>query len=287
MTSENGKGMTKESAGLTREEDIAYARGMEEAAKLVEYRGQCAVQMINAEERLDEKKSYAWDALQHAITIRAKIKPSPEPSAAGQEMAGWRCYWCDTLFVDTLAAEKHFGPPHSGKPAPECYRLLQRELDDLKSRQSPEPSADRRGWKPRRFEDRIGVTAGVEEAGGHHGIRSEQSAEIAGGAAARENTMDVQVRSADSGERLPHPQEEMPDLARQVEPSAGSAELWGTGWIYGNNYKRRAIVIEAKGDDGEPWYRAEDGTPWSSFDVTYRPDAAPSASAGSAEKGTK
>ena len=49
---------------------------LEEAAKLVEYRGQCAVAMINAEERIEEKKAYAWDALQHGIAIR-ELKPSP------------------------------------------------------------------------------------------------------------------------------------------------------------------------------------------------------------------
>ena len=45
------------------------ARGMRKAAELVKYRGQCAVAMINAEERIEEKKSYAWDALQHGIAV--------------------------------------------------------------------------------------------------------------------------------------------------------------------------------------------------------------------------
>lgn len=42
----------------------------ERCAAFVQHRGQCAVQMINADERIDEKKSYAWDAWQHAIAIR-------------------------------------------------------------------------------------------------------------------------------------------------------------------------------------------------------------------------
>ena len=51
-----------------------------EAAKIIERRGVCAVTMINAEERLEEKKAYAWDALQHAIELRALASQQPESS---------------------------------------------------------------------------------------------------------------------------------------------------------------------------------------------------------------
>lgn len=51
---------------------------LEEIAQFITYRGQCAVQMINADERIEEKKAYAWDCLQHAMAIRArKSKPAP------------------------------------------------------------------------------------------------------------------------------------------------------------------------------------------------------------------
>ena len=53
---------------------------LEEAAKLVDYRGQCAVQMINAEERIEEKKAYAWDALQHGAAIRDLKRTGPHGS---------------------------------------------------------------------------------------------------------------------------------------------------------------------------------------------------------------
>jgi hypothetical protein len=56
---------------VAQEAEAALKGAYEKAAKLIEYRGQCAVQMINAEERIEEKKSYAWDCLQHAIAIRA------------------------------------------------------------------------------------------------------------------------------------------------------------------------------------------------------------------------
>ena len=45
------------------------ARGMRKAAEMIKYRGKCAVAMINAEERIDEKKAYAWDATHHSIAI--------------------------------------------------------------------------------------------------------------------------------------------------------------------------------------------------------------------------
>lgn len=46
---------------------------------------------------------------------------------------GWRCYWCNVLFTDRAKAEIHFGRAHSGKPTPECYRLLEREIADLRA----------------------------------------------------------------------------------------------------------------------------------------------------------
>lgn len=51
---------------------------------------------------------------------------------------------------------------------------------------------------------------------------------------------------------------------------------WGTGWLIGNNYKVRGKVLDAVGsEEKEPWYIAEDGTRWSGFDVSYRPDTLP------------
>jgi len=51
-------------------------------------------------------------------------------------------------------------------------------------------------------------------------------------------------------------------------------EGFGTGWILGNNYRRRARISKTVGaPHGEPWYEADDGTHWSSYDVTFRPDA--------------
>lgn len=50
---------------------------LEEAAAHVQHRGVCAVQMINADERVEEKKAYAWDAMQHAISIRALKRSQP------------------------------------------------------------------------------------------------------------------------------------------------------------------------------------------------------------------
>lgn len=48
------------------------------------------------------------------------------------------------------------------------------------------------------------------------------------------------------------------------------------GWICGNNYRRRGRIIKAVGSEsGEPWYIADDGTQWSAFDVTFKPDAKP------------
>lgn len=58
-------------AAAVSEAGAERAAALEEAAKLVEYRGQCAVTMINTEERIEEKKAYAWDALQHGTAIRA------------------------------------------------------------------------------------------------------------------------------------------------------------------------------------------------------------------------
>lgn len=58
-----------------------------------------------------------------------------------------------------------------------------------------------------------------------------------------------------------------------TEKNPPAKPLWGTGWLYGNNYKVRGKISESKGSEqGEPWYEAEDGMKWSSFDVRYRPD---------------
>ena len=60
------------SALLDLEHLVSCARKAEreKVAKFIEYRGQCAVAMINSEERIEEKKAFAWDCLQHAIAIR-------------------------------------------------------------------------------------------------------------------------------------------------------------------------------------------------------------------------
>jgi len=63
-------------ARVTRDEAksaLATARQeeRERIAKVIRCRGQSAVTMINADERLDEKKAYAWDCEQHAIAIEA------------------------------------------------------------------------------------------------------------------------------------------------------------------------------------------------------------------------
>jgi hypothetical protein len=46
------------------------------------------------------------------------------------------------------------------------------------------------------------------------------------------------------------------------------------GWICGGNYRRRGRVMTgvAGKPSGEPWYIADDGTQWSAFDVTFKPD---------------
>lgn len=50
-------------------------------------------------------------------------------------------------------------------------------------------------------------------------------------------------------------------------------EKFGTGYVFGGNYKERAIILEIKGVPyGEPWYQTEDGDKHSAFDVTYRSD---------------
>ncbi len=33
---------------------------------------------------------------------------------------GWRCFWCNAVFLTRDEAEAHFGKPYGGKPAPEC-----------------------------------------------------------------------------------------------------------------------------------------------------------------------
>lgn len=59
---------------------------------------------------------------------------------------------------------------------------------------------------------------------------------------------------------------------------------WGTGWLIGNNYKVRGKVLDAVGsEEKEPWYIAEDGTRWSGFDVSYRPDPLPPSATMAAE----
>jgi hypothetical protein len=61
--------------------------------------------------------------------------------------------------------------------------------------------------------------------------------------------------------------------ALKTSPSPKPAPLWGTGWICGRNYRQRGKPTGTTGiPDGEPWYITEDGTSWSAFDVTYRPD---------------
>lgn len=48
---------------------------------------------------------------------------------------------------------------------------------------------------------------------------------------------------------------------------------WGTGWICGNNYRERGVIIDSLGKaDGEPWYETKDGVRWSSYDVRFKPD---------------
>jgi len=56
-------------------------------------------------------------------------------------------------------------------------------------------------------------------------------------------------------------------------PQVSTVKLWGTGWLHGGNYKERGKVLQDIGKIyGEPWYEAEDGTHWSSFDIRYRAD---------------
>lgn len=55
-------------------------------------------------------------------------------------------------------------------------------------------------------------------------------------------------------------------------PPLPAKPLWGTGWVYGNNYKQRGRPAGSGKEQGEPWYVTEDGMLWSSFDVRYRPD---------------
>ena len=86
-----------------------------EAAEIIEHRGVCAVTMINADERLAEKKAYAWDALQHAIELRALAVQQPESSrgASKQEEPNepintlLRFYGVLTLSALVLAQSHH------------------------------------------------------------------------------------------------------------------------------------------------------------------------------------